>query len=73
MKMRVEDCVYVGDAPEDMEMARRAGVRSIGVIGPFPSARRIRAARPDVLLTSILDLPGVITPDIQMSNLNARG
>lgn len=73
MKMRVEDCVYVGDAPEDIEMARRAGVRSIGVIGPFPSARRIRAARPDMLLTSILDLPGVITPDIQMSNLNARG
>ncbi|MGB7022959.1 MAG: HAD family hydrolase [Candidatus Acidiferrales bacterium] len=73
MKMRAEDCIYVGDAPEDIEMARRAGVRSIGVIGPFPSARRIRAARPDVLLTSILDLPGVITPDIHMSNSDGRG
>ena len=63
MKLRAQDCIYVGDAPEDIEMARRVGVRSIGVIGPFPSARRIRAARPDVLLTSILDLPGVITPE----------
>ena len=72
MKMRVQDCIYVGDAPEDIEMARRAGVRSIGVIGPFPSARRIRAARPDVLLTSILDLPGVITPEVGTQNFDAR-
>lgn len=64
MKMRAQDCVYVGDAPEDIEMARRAGVRSIGVIGPFPTARQIRAARPDVLLTSILDLPDVIAPEV---------
>jgi HAD superfamily hydrolase (TIGR01509 family) len=52
-----EECVYVGDAPEDIEMARRAGVRSIGVFGPFPSATRMRAARPDMLLRSIRDLP----------------
>lgn len=29
-------CVYVGDAPEDIEMARRADVRAIAVLGPFP-------------------------------------
>lgn len=62
MKLRPADCVYVGDAPEDIEMARRAGVRSIGVMGPFPSAKRIRAARPDVLLESILNLLDVIAP-----------
>ena len=54
---RAEECVYVGDAPEDIEMARRAGVRPIGVLGPFPTADRIRAARPDVLLESIRELP----------------
>jgi pyrophosphatase PpaX len=52
-----EDCVYVGDTAEDIEMARRAGVRAIGVFGPFPTAARIRAARPDVLLRTIGDLP----------------
>lgn len=52
-----EECVYVGDAPEDIEMARRAGVRAIGVLGPFPTAERIRAAKPDLLLHSIRDLP----------------
>jgi phosphoglycolate phosphatase len=57
LRARAEQCVYVGDAAEDIEMARRAGVRSIGVFGPFPTAERIRAARPDLLLDSIRELP----------------
>jgi HAD superfamily hydrolase (TIGR01509 family) len=51
------DAVYVGDTPEDIEMARRAGVRAIGVFGPFPTSASIRRARPDRLLRSIRDLP----------------
>jgi HAD superfamily hydrolase (TIGR01509 family) len=57
LRARPEDCVYVGDTAEDIEMARRAGVRPIGVLGPFPTADRIRAARPDTVLRSIRDLP----------------
>jgi len=50
-------CVYVGDSPEDLEMAKRAGVRAIAVLGPFPTEKRLRAARPDFLLESIRELP----------------
>jgi HAD superfamily hydrolase (TIGR01549 family) len=57
MKAHPDECVYVGDSPEDVEMARRAGVRVIGVLGPFPTAIRLRAARPDLLLGSIQQLP----------------
>ena len=57
-----EHCVYVGDAPEDIQMARRAGVRAIGVLGPFPTARRIRIERPPVLLNSIRELPSYLIP-----------
>jgi HAD superfamily hydrolase (TIGR01509 family) len=57
LRARPEDCVYIGDAAEDIEMARRAGVRPIGVLGPFPTAERIRAAHPDLLLASIRELP----------------
>jgi HAD superfamily hydrolase (TIGR01509 family) len=53
-------CVYVGDAPQDVEMARRAGVRAIGVLGPFPTERRLRAARPEFLIGSIEELPDVL-------------
>jgi HAD superfamily hydrolase (TIGR01509 family) len=52
-----EQCVYVGDTAEDIEMARRAGVRAIGVLGPFPTAARLRAAKPEVLLNSVQELP----------------
>jgi pyrophosphatase PpaX len=54
-------CVYVGDSPEDLEMARRAGVRAIAVLGPFPTEERLRAAKPDVLLESIHELPAALT------------
>lgn len=57
MKAQPAECVYVGDAPEDVEMARRAGVRVIGVLGPFPTAVRLRASRPDLLMQSIQELP----------------
>jgi phosphoglycolate phosphatase len=56
-----EDCVYVGDSAQDIEMARRAGVRSIGIPGPFPTEHVLRAARPDLLLDSLKDLPGHLT------------
>jgi pyrophosphatase PpaX len=60
-------CVYVGDSPEDIEMAQRAKARAIGVIGPFPTAFRVRAARPDALIESIQDLPDILeTLDIHL-------
>jgi HAD superfamily hydrolase (TIGR01509 family) len=52
-----EHCVYVGDTAEDIEMARSAGVRAIGVLGPFPTAARLRAAKPEILLNSVRELP----------------
>ena len=58
MKLDPAACVYVGDAPEDLQMARRAGVRAaIAVLGPFPTEKRLRAAKPDALLESIQELP----------------
>jgi HAD superfamily hydrolase (TIGR01509 family) len=53
MKLDPSACVYVGDAPQDVEMARRAGVRAIGVLGPFPTEKRLRAAKPEFLIASL--------------------
>jgi len=61
MKMQAKDTVYVGDAPEDLQMARSAGVRAaIAVLGPFPTEQRLRAAKPDLLLESIDELPNAL-------------
>ncbi len=57
LSLKPSACVYVGDSPEDLEMAKRAGVRAIAVLGPFPTEKRLRAAQPDFLLESIRDLP----------------
>jgi HAD superfamily hydrolase (TIGR01509 family) len=60
LRARPEKCVYVGDAPEDIEMARGAGVHAIGVLGPFPTAARLRAAKPEALLASLRELPAYL-------------
>lgn len=60
MGVEPRDSVYVGDTPEDVLMSRSAGVRAIGVLGPFPTADALRAANPEVLLDSIADLPPIL-------------
>jgi HAD superfamily hydrolase (TIGR01509 family) len=54
------ECVYVGDSHHDVEMARRAGVRTIAVIGRFPTEKQLRRAKPEFLLNSLLELPDVL-------------
>ena len=72
MQIRAADCVYVGDTPEDVEMARRAGVRSIAVPGAFPTSAKLKAARPDLLLHSITELPELLVPLETKMFLSAR-
>lgn len=60
MSLRASACVYVGDSPEDLQMARSAGARAIAVLGPFPTEQRLRAAKPEYLLESIRELPELL-------------
>jgi HAD superfamily hydrolase (TIGR01549 family) len=53
-------CLYVGDSPHDLEMARRAGVRAVAVLGRFPTEKGLRAARPEFLLDSITELRAIL-------------
>jgi HAD superfamily hydrolase (TIGR01509 family) len=48
-----EEAAYVGDSPEDMAMARAAGVLGVGVPGGFPNREALAASRPDVLAPSL--------------------
>jgi HAD superfamily hydrolase (TIGR01549 family) len=53
---RPEFCSYVGDAPEDIEMGRSAGVMTVGVRSSYPSSSRLDATKPDILIESISHL-----------------
>ena len=61
-KMKVDplECVYVGDTPEDLQMARAAGVCAIAVLGPFPTEKKLRAEKPDFLLEKLEQLPELL-------------
>jgi pyrophosphatase PpaX len=60
MKAEARHCVYVGDTPEDVEMSRAAGVLAIGILGPFPTEKRLRAVKPEILLQGLEELPGAL-------------
>jgi HAD superfamily hydrolase (TIGR01549 family) len=62
LRVAPDSAVYVGDAPEDILMARRAGVRSVAVVGPFTTRTRLRAAQPDAFIERITHLPRLFQP-----------
>jgi HAD superfamily hydrolase (TIGR01509 family) len=60
LRVAPDACVYIGDAPEDIEMAHRAGMRAIGVLGGSPVPERLRAASPDAMIETIRQLPALL-------------
>jgi HAD superfamily hydrolase (TIGR01509 family) len=53
LKASAESCCFVGDAPEDIEMGKRAGVFTVGVVSDYVTRSRMELAAPDVLLENI--------------------
>jgi len=51
-----EACSYIGDAPEDVQMGKRAGVFTVAVRSAYPTSRHLLKELPDVHLESIRDL-----------------
>ena len=52
--------VMVGDGPQDIEAARAAGMRSIGIESGYGARGKLEASRPDVMLASFAELPEVV-------------
>ena len=53
MGLPPEEAAYVGDSPEDVEMAKSAGVFAVGVPGTFPNREALVASNPDLLATDL--------------------
>jgi HAD superfamily hydrolase (TIGR01509 family) len=47
------ETAYVGDSPEDVEMARAAGSLSVGIAGGFPNREALARAAPDIVADSL--------------------
>jgi HAD superfamily hydrolase (TIGR01509 family) len=62
-----DEAAYVGDSPEDVEMARAAGVYAVAVPGAYPNREALIASRPDAMHESVLDAVRAITAGITPS------
>jgi phosphoglycolate phosphatase len=60
LRLPIESVVMVGDGPQDIECAKRAGCRSVAVEGGFSTRERLLSARPDVTLRNLVELPDVV-------------
>lgn len=47
------EATYVGDSPEDVEMARAAEVFSVAVPGGYPNRSALEASSPDLFAESL--------------------
>jgi phosphoglycolate phosphatase len=47
------EAAYMGDSPEDIQMARAANVFAVGIPGGFPNRGALAAAGPDLLAPSL--------------------
>lgn len=51
--VRAGRAAYIGDSPEDVEMARAAGVLSVAIPGGFPNGEALAASCPDLTATDL--------------------
>lgn len=58
-----DECGYVGDTPEDIEMGKRAGMLTVGVRSAYPTSWKLKHQEPDIYLESLHELsthfPGI--------------
>lgn len=56
MQSQPAECAYVGDAPEDIQMGKEAGILTVGVRSNYPSNVRMLSFAPDIYLESLTEL-----------------
>jgi phosphoglycolate phosphatase-like HAD superfamily hydrolase len=55
LEVPASQAAYVGDSPEDIQMARAAGVLAVGVPGGFPNRQALAASGPEILAASVAE------------------
>jgi HAD superfamily hydrolase (TIGR01509 family) len=60
LEVSAAEAVFVGDSPEDIAMARAAGVFSVAVAGGYPNREALLAANPDHFATSLAEVKELI-------------
>ena len=56
MRCSAEESCYIGDAPEDIEMGKRAGLLTVGVRSAYPTNWKLKSSNPDLYVESLIEL-----------------
>ena len=56
-RRNIRKALVVGDSAEEIEIAHHYGFLGVGISGGYCSAERIRAARPDFMISSLAEIP----------------
>jgi HAD superfamily hydrolase (TIGR01662 family) len=56
MSCSPEESCYIGDAPEDIEMGKRAGLFTVGVRSAYPTSWKLKSSGPDLYVESLIEL-----------------
>ena len=60
LRLSPAELVMIGDGPQDVECARAAGARSVGVENGIADRARLHAARPDALIATLHELAALL-------------
>jgi phosphoglycolate phosphatase len=58
--VRGNQLIMVGDGLQDVEAGKAVGAKTIAVAGGFTTTEKLRAARPDVMVESLAEVPAIV-------------
>jgi len=59
-KFKKSEVVIIGDSPEEIEIGKKLGIKTIAITGGYYSTSRLRNSNPDFLINNLKELIGII-------------
>ena len=59
-RLKKSEVLIIGDSPEEIEIGRKEGIVTVGITGGYYATWRLKAAKPDYLISDVGQLIGII-------------
>ncbi|MBI5177347.1 HAD family hydrolase [Candidatus Micrarchaeota archaeon] len=59
-RCKPNEVATIGDSPEEVEIGKKAGIKTIAISQGYCSTKRLKAAKPDFLIRSLKELPAIL-------------
>jgi len=56
IKFRKDEIMIVGDSPEEVEIGRHCGIKTVAITGGYYATHRLVASHPDYLINNLIEL-----------------